>query len=170
MASVKPSGFSLIELMIAVAIVGVLAALAIPAYQSYLLRAESVDGYYQFAAVKTRIAAFHQDQGRLPSDFEELGLPPPTGSVYGGDTAPYETVFGVPSKVWSSVEYQSKEPYGYAFVLRSARLPDNFGLHFQIKADNSNVRFRCTINTGHGERAPFVPASCRHGNVDEWDW
>jgi type IV pilus assembly protein PilA len=170
MGSVKPSGFSLIELMIAVAIVGVLAALAIPAYQSYLIRAESVDGYYQFAALKTRIGEFYNSQGRLPKNFEELGLPPPTGTVYGGDTAPYETAFGVPSKVWSSVEYQPKEPHGYVFVLRSSRLPGNFGLHFQIKAHNGSVRFRCSVNIGHPERAPFVPATCRNGDVDEWDW
>ena len=78
-------GFTLIELMITVAIVGILAAIAIPAYQNYLLRAASVDGYLQFAALKTRIGDFYYSEGVLPSDFEDLGLPAPTGKAYGGD-------------------------------------------------------------------------------------
>lgn len=158
--------------MIAVAIVGILAVLSIPAYQNYLTRAASVDGYYQFAALKTRIAEFYNSTGHLPDGFSELGLPPPTGTAYEGDTAPYETVFGARSRVWSDVEYQPKgtdaDPDRYVFVLRSRQSPD-IGLHFQIKTENGGVRFRCTIN-GKTERAPFVPAHCRDGGVEEWGW
>ena len=161
-------GFTLIELMIAVAIVGILAVIAVPAYQDYLIRAASVDGYYQFAALKTRIADFYYSEGELPKNFEELGLPEPTGTAYGGDTASYEHTFGMRSKVWTSVEYQPKTG-GYVFVLRSSRLPDNFGLHFQIKAVNGTVQFRCNVNN-RAERAPFVPAQCRQGSADAWNW
>jgi hypothetical protein len=71
------------------------------------------------------------------------------------------------------VEYQPKgdndNPDRYVFVLRSNFLPDNFGLHFQIKADNGAVRFRCNVND-RALRAPFVPAQYRQGNADEWNW
>ena len=168
----RTGGFTLIELMITVAIIGVLAGILIPTYQDYLVRAASVDGYLQFAALKPRIAEFYHAEGKLPSNFADLGLPAPTGQAHDGDTAPYETAFGALSKVWSDVEYQPKgtvdEPNRYVFVLRSRQSPD-IGLHFQIKADNGATRFRCTIN-GKMERAPFVPAQCRDGTVEQWSW
>lgn len=154
--------------MIVVAIVGVLAAVAIPAYQNYTLRAESVDGYLQFAALKPRIGEFYYAKGRLPADFVELGLPKATGTAYGGDSATFDEAFGYRSEVWKSVEYQPKATNRFVFVLRSWQTPD-IGLHFQIKTDGGMVRFRCTIN-GNTTRASFVPAQCRDGVVTEWVW
>jgi type IV pilus assembly protein PilA len=168
----RSPGFSLIELMIAVAIIGLLASLAIPAYQSYVRRAEATDGYLQFMALRPRIATFLATQGRLPGNFEELDLPPATGEAWGGDAGSYEDVFGMPSNVWGSVEYQPKEVgdemAGYVFVLRSIDEPD-IGLHFQIKSDVNAVRVRCTVNDD-ASRFPYVPATCRHGDVEKWDW
>jgi hypothetical protein len=165
--------------MITVAIIGILAAIAIPAYQNYVLRAASVDGYYQFAALKTRIGDFYNGTGALPANFDELGLevdPEKIGTAYGGDTASYSDTFGVSSEVWADVEYQPKPQADgqvfYVLVLRSDpehHLPVNFGLHFQIKAENGGIRFRCNVNN-HAERAPFVPAQCRQGSADEWNW
>jgi prepilin-type N-terminal cleavage/methylation domain-containing protein len=168
MARSNLGGFTLVELMITVAIIGILAAIAIPAYQNYLIRAASVDGYYQFAALKTRIGEFYNGAGVLPANFEQLGLPAATGSAHGGDAASYEHTFGLTSRVWTGVEYQPKVG-GYVFVLRSSHLPDNFGLHFQIKAENGGIRFRCNVNN-HAERTPFVPAQCREGSADDWNW
>ncbi|NBC14951.1 MAG: prepilin-type N-terminal cleavage/methylation domain-containing protein [Gammaproteobacteria bacterium] len=164
----RTRGLTLVELMIAVAIIGVLAAISIPAYQTYVRRAASVDGYLQFAAVKTKIVDFYVSKGVLPANFEDIGLPPPTGVAHGGDSGSYAHVFGVESKVWGSVEYQPKQPNGYVFVLRAIEAPD-IGLHFQIKAENGGVRIRCTINQV-AERAPYVPAQCRDGSVDDWSW
>jgi prepilin-type N-terminal cleavage/methylation domain-containing protein len=162
-------GFTLLELMITVAIIGILAALGIPAYEAYIRRAASVDGYLQFSAVKAKIIEFYASRGVLPADFQEIGLPPASGeSPFGGDAGSYAEVFGVESEVWASVEYQPKPPRGYVFVLRSIDAPD-IGLHFQIKAEHGAVRVRCTVNDVDG-RGPYVPAQCRDGTVDEWDW
>jgi type IV pilus assembly protein PilA len=163
----RTRGFSLIELMIAVAIIGILAVIGIPAYENYMRRAASVDGYYQFGAVRTKITEFYASNGVLPATFVEIGLSPASGAAFGGDSGTYEEVFGVASEVWSSVEYQPKSG-GYVFVLRSADAPA-IGLHFQIKVDNGTVRVRCTINEV-ASRAPYVPASCRDGNVEDWSW
>jgi type IV pilus assembly protein PilA len=61
-------GFTLIELMIVVAIIGILAAVAIPAYQDYSARAQVSEGMARAGAVRTSIAEFHSSMGDWPAD------------------------------------------------------------------------------------------------------
>mgnify|MGYP001558706629 FL=1 len=60
-------GFTLIELMIVVAIVGILAAIAIPAYQDYVARAQVSEGVAAAGAMKTSITEYYQSQGGFPN-------------------------------------------------------------------------------------------------------
>ena len=59
-------GFTLIELMIVVAIIGILAAVALPAYQDYTIRAKVTEVVLAASAPKASIAEFYQDRGQLP--------------------------------------------------------------------------------------------------------
>ena len=68
------SGFTLIELMIVVAIIGILAAIAIPAYQDYTIRAQVSEGLSLASGAKVAIAEFRQDAGRWPADNPAAGL------------------------------------------------------------------------------------------------
>lgn len=56
-------GFTLIELMIVVAIIGILAAVALPAYQDYTIRAKVTEGLSLAAGLKTAIVESHQARG-----------------------------------------------------------------------------------------------------------
>ena len=60
-------GFTLIELMIVVAIIGILAAVALPAYQDYTVRAKVSEVVLAASGPKTSIAEFYQSKGSLPS-------------------------------------------------------------------------------------------------------
>ncbi len=70
----RQQGFTLIELMIVVAIIGILAAIAIPAYQDYTIRSQVSEGLNLAAGAKTAIAEFYNNTGRLPGSNASAGL------------------------------------------------------------------------------------------------
>ncbi|MGF1692837.1 pilin [Photobacterium kagoshimensis] len=63
-------GFTLIELMIVVAIIGVLSAIAVPAYKSYVKKSEAAAGVSTVRSLLTNIDMFEQEKGAFPSDTE----------------------------------------------------------------------------------------------------
>ena len=66
-------GFTLIELMIVVAIIGILAAIAIPAYQDYTVRTQASEGLAMASAAKAAVSEYRADKGIWPADELALG-------------------------------------------------------------------------------------------------
>ena len=71
------TGFTLIELMIVVSIIGILAAVALPAYQDYTLRAKIVEGITLVAEIKPKIVEYYRARDRFPANNEQAGAPEP---------------------------------------------------------------------------------------------
>jgi type IV pilus assembly protein PilA len=84
-------GFTLIELMIVVAIIGILAAIAIPAYQDYTIRSQVTEGLNLAGAVKAAVAETVAQTGEWPTTLTDLGIvdaggteTPPVGKYVSG--------------------------------------------------------------------------------------
>ena len=70
----KQQGFTLIELMIVVAIIGILAAIAIPAYQDYTIRAQVSEGLNLAGGAKAAVSEFTMDRGSFPTNNAQAGI------------------------------------------------------------------------------------------------
>lgn len=70
----QQAGFTLIELMIVVAIIGILAAIAIPAYQDYTIRAQVSEGLNLAGGAKAAVTEYTQDRGVFPGDNTVAGI------------------------------------------------------------------------------------------------
>ena len=67
-------GFTLIELMIVVAIIGILAAVALPAYQDYTVRAKVTEVILAASAPKVAVSEWYQTKGSYPATVASLGV------------------------------------------------------------------------------------------------
>jgi type IV pilus assembly protein PilA len=70
-------GFTLIEIIVVVAIIGILAAVAIPAYSDYLKRSQIVEGFLVTLTVKKAIGDYYAYHGRFPANNIAAGVLPP---------------------------------------------------------------------------------------------
>ncbi len=72
--SAKEDGFTLIELMIVVAIIGILASIAVPQYQNYMYRARVVEGLTLSATFKNAVVDYYSSNNSFPNDATSVGL------------------------------------------------------------------------------------------------
>jgi type IV pilus assembly protein PilA len=153
-------GFTLIELMIVVAIIGILAAIAIPAYSDYTIRAQVTEGLVLINELKPSINEYYKDRGRFPRDNELAGVPAPEhllGQYVSGVTVADGAMhirFG--NKVNARVKDQilSVRPL---YVTASPASPISWNCGYSALPDGMSAAGEDRTNVP----SKFLPSSCR---------
>ena len=158
------SGFTLIELMIVIAIIGILAAIAIPAYQDYTVRAKVTEGINLAAAAKTAVAETFQSTGAMPSGGNaSYGLP--TDTSIAGQYVQKVDIVNTPVKGTIQITYASTgiggSPTANGKLLTLSPITQSGAVAWVC--GYSTVTINSTAYTTSGTNMPskYLPANCR---------
>lgn len=145
--NLKQGGFTLIELMIVVAIIGVLASIAVPQYQNYTARAQASEGLSVTAGLRADIAEQYSLRGEMPSR-ENLG----GDDIFGGDDESE-----ISGRYVSEVEYDNSNiqvSFGPNSALNGAVM------QIAPVGDNPGSGWECSWSGDVGQDN-WLPAGCR---------
>jgi type IV pilus assembly protein PilA len=140
-------GFTLIELMIVVAIIAILAAIAISQYQDYVIRSQVSEGSSLADGMKTAVAEFYNNAGRFPGSNASAGLAVSTSIV--GNYVSQVNAAGGPIVA----TYSSTSP-------RKANTAINGqSLTFSPVTSEGSITWECNKSAGMQDK--WVPQICR---------
>ena len=142
----KQQGFTLIELMIVVAIIGILAAIAIPAYQDYTIRAQVSEGLNLAGGAKAAVSEFTMDTGRFPSDNTTAGIATDPLTINGKYTLSVTVAAGLISVAYGNDAHA---------ILNGTGI-----LELSPFTNAGSVEWTCQAN-GVTIAAKHLPAACR---------
>lgn len=158
----RTRGFTMIELMIVVAIIGILAALAIPAYLNYTTRAQVTEGLQIVGGVKASVAESYAVTGRWPGSLEALGIETPRGKYV-------ESVALAPGMLVITYGGQSNERItrdGANSLAIAAGVTADGGVVWQcgraLQPAIEGTTWAANSNAATSVEAKFLPASCRN--------
>lgn len=139
----KQQGFTLIELMIVIAIIGILAAIAIPAYQDYIARSQASEGVSLLSGGKTPMAEFFSDKGVWPTA---------AASVMGTLTGKYVASIAITDGGATS------DPLELTATMKSTGVNKNIIGKTIIMTSTSGSSWTCQPGTIDEK---YLPAACR---------
>ena len=146
----QQKGFTLIELMIVIAIIGILAAIAIPAYQDYTVRSKVAEGLNLAGAAKLAVSETYDAIGSFPGTQASYGLPVNPGSIVGTYVSQVGVANGTITITYNGNVGGNPDQQGNTIII----LPDT--------SNAGSLVWDCTIAGAAGTvPAKYRPANCR---------
>ena len=143
-------GFTLIELMIVVAIIGILAAIAIPAYQDYTIRAQVSEGLSLADGAKTAVAEYYTNHGTFPGSNTSAGLATDT-SITGNYVSQVNAAGGKILVTFSNASPQKANAAINGKILSISA----------VTAGGGSIKWTCgTTSAGTTIATKYLPSSC----------
>ena len=152
-------GFSLIELMIVIAILGILAVIALPAYQDYTARAQVSEAILLMEGQKSAVVEYYADKGKWPTSNTEAGIATNT-SIQGKYVAQVDVGGdGVITATMKTTDVNN-EIKGKTVSLTPHTTTAGATPGAAATA-NGSFTWTCTTGSSNGIESKFLPSSCR---------
>jgi type IV pilus assembly protein PilA len=149
----RAKGFTLIELMIVIAIVAILVALAVPAYRDYTIRAKVAECINGAAVPKLNISEYRETVGIYPPDADEAGTSAPAGDSQFCTSFTYEDTAGIFTIETNEVDIDTSLTAG-DIVPRMVPFVNGSG----------GIDWECQRGTTDATAYKYLPSTCRQAN------